>query len=125
MFSRTTAQTLPIVFSTLALVACSASPVSPEGALVRIIDNERLAAQIEESCKWVGEVSGAQGNIFTADFTSEKAMMEGARNLMRNQAAQINANTVIVQRHHATESELYLGTGGHSFVGQAFICERN
>lgn len=106
------------------IVGCSATPVTPEGAQVRIVDNQRLAAQIEESCEWLGEVNGSQGNFFTADVTSEKAMMEGARNSLRNQAANMGANTVIIQRHHATESEMFIGTGGHSFIGQAFICNR-
>lgn len=110
--------------SLIALAGCSATELNSKGSTVRIIDNEILAAEIEESCQWLGEVNGSQGNVFTADLTSESNMMAGARNILRNQAAGIGANTVIIQRHQAVESEAFIGSGGHTFIGQAFICKR-
>ena len=106
------------------LSGCTAAPLTQEGSSVRIIDNERLAAEIENSCKWLGEVNGTQGNYFTADFTSESNMMAGSRNSLRNQAAKIGANTVIIQRHQSVQNNEFIGTGGHTFIGQAFKCSR-
>ncbi len=50
-----------------------------------------------EKCKFLGEIVGSQGNWFTGDLTSNKNLVIGARNELRNEAYKLGANAVYVQ----------------------------
>lgn len=47
-----------------------------------------------KSCKYVGQVTGNQGNFFTGAWTSNKNLEQGAMNDMKNEAAKLGANYI-------------------------------
>ncbi|WP_085277142.1 DUF4156 domain-containing protein [Pseudogulbenkiania subflava] len=102
----------------LVLAGCSAIPVRPEAAFVEIVNEPPPKA----SCKFLGEVVGSQGNWFTGDYTSNKNLLIGARNDMRNQAYELGGNVVYIQDMKNTNAWGSLGTTNTTAVGRAYRC---
>jgi hypothetical protein len=85
-----------------------------------------------KGCKYLGQVSGNQGNFFTGDFTSNHNLEVGAMNDMKNQASKLGANYVqlIVNRAGNTGSmSIQDGNGGGGMsqtnvtnMGNAYSC---
>ena len=102
------------------LPACASKPVYPGAE--RIFVSQQAPPP---ECRFVGEVQGTQGNFWTAEFTSDRNILSGARNEMRNQALSLGANYVMVE----TESHSH-NTAGHSLggsfasviIGNAYAC---
>ena len=110
-----------IMITSLAyLSACASKPVYP-GAETIFVSRNMPA----KTCQFLGEVQGSQGNFWTAEFTSDRNILSGARNEMRNQALSLGANYVRLE----TESNSH-NTGGHSLggtfasvvIGNAYFC---
>ena len=79
-------------------------------------------------CVYVGEVQGSQGNFWTAEFTSDRNILSGARNEMRNQALSLGANYVMVEiqsNSHNTARPSLGGTYASVIIGNAFACPGN
>jgi hypothetical protein len=73
----------------------------------------------------MGEVQGSQGNFWTSEFTSDRNLLTGARNEMRNQALSLGANYVVVetQSHsHNTAGYSLGGTYASVIIGNAYKC---
>jgi len=68
----------------------------------------------EDNCRYLGEVTGNQGNAFTGAWTSNKNMETGARNDMKNKAAAMGANTLVLlgSRSGSTQSGSRYGFRG-------------
>nr|MBI3613416.1 DUF4156 domain-containing protein [Nitrospirota bacterium] len=108
------------------LAGCAAVQLNPGSAQVRITTNE------PQGCKYLGEVTGNQGNFFTGGFTSNANLETGARNEMKNEAAKLGANTVQMLTNRAGQTgsmSLAGGTGGGSteqtnvtYTGIAYKC---
>lgn len=108
------------------LAGCAAAPLMPEAHQVRIVTNEPAG------CKYLGEVTGNQGNFFTGGFTSNANLETGARNEMKNEAAKLGANVVQMLTNRAGQTgsmSLSGGTGGGSteqtnvtYTGIAYKC---
>ncbi|MBM4132964.1 MAG: DUF4156 domain-containing protein [Nitrospira sp.] len=108
------------------LAGCAAAPLMPEAHQVRIVTNEPTG------CKYLGEVTGNQGNFFTGSFTSNANLETGARNEMKNEAAKLGANVVQMLTNRAGQTgsmSLSGGTGGGSteqtnvtYTGIAYKC---
>lgn len=108
------------------LAGCAATPLNPEARMVRIVTSEPAG------CKYLGEVTGNQGDFFTGEFTSNANLETGARNSMKNEAAKLGANTVQLISNRAGQTgsfSLSQGTGGGSseqtnvtYVGVAYKC---
>ena len=102
------------------LPACASKPAIP-GA-------DRIFVSYKEpppDCRFVGEVQGSQGNFWTADFTSDRNILTGARNEMRNGALSLGANYVVVQTesHSQNTSDHSLGgTYASVIIGNAYAC---
>lgn len=71
-----------------------------------------------DNCTFVGEVHGGQGNWWTDDITSTKALVEGSRNDMKNQAYELGANYVHLQQ--TAQDTSYAGGGKIGMAGNAF-----
>ena len=109
-----------IVVSLLFLAGCAAKPVSPGAE--RIFVSEKPAPP---GCMFLGEVQGSQGNFWTAEFTSDRNLLTGARNEMRNQALSLGANyVVIVTQSHSHNTSYYSlgGTFSSVIIGNAYRC---
>jgi hypothetical protein len=85
-----------------------------------------------KSCKYVGQVSGNQGNFFTGAYTSNQNLETGAMNDMKNQASKLRANyiQIITNRAGNTGSmSMSNGNGGGGMsqtnvtnMGNAYSC---
>jgi hypothetical protein len=75
--------------------ACSAINVKRGAELVRVTNREP-----GRECKFLGDVTGSQGNRFTGGFTSDADLETGARNDLKNKAFDIGGNVVylMIQR---------------------------
>lgn len=98
------------------LVACSATPVTPEGAGVEIVTEQPA------NCRTVGEVIGSQGNVFSGDFTTDQTLMQGARNDLRNKAAALGGNVVQLQGAHNSTHPYSAGAIKSTLIGVVFAC---
>ena len=82
------------------------------------------------SCKYLGQVRGAQGNFFTGGWTSNANLEQGAMNQLRNEAAKIGADTVYVITNRASNtcSGGRYGGGfqqtGTTLIGNAYKCNK-
>lgn len=102
----------------LGLVGCAANPVI-KGAERVELTSERPDGN---SCEYLGEVVGSQGNWVTGDFTSNEDLMIGARNELKNEAFKLGANVVFVEGMANTNAWGSLGTTNTTAIGKAFKC---
>ncbi len=110
-----------IIFALITtLPACASKPTYP-GA-------ERIFVSRQEpapDCRFVGEVHGSQGNFWTAEFTSDRNILTGARNEMRNQALSLGANYVKVETESNSHNTAHFSLGGtyaSVIIGNAYAC---
>lgn len=105
------------------LTACQATPIKPEAAKVRITNTE------PQGCEYLGEVTGSQGNFFTGGYTSNENLEIGARNDMKNKAAAMGGNTIVMLVNRAGQTGSYGQYGGGSqqtnvaYTGTVYKCK--
>jgi hypothetical protein len=115
------------VLMTLALttliVGCAAKAMSPGAQQVRFMQSEPA------DCKYLGEVTGNQGNFLTGGWTSNANLETGARNDMKNQAHNLGGNVIVLLTNRAGQTGSYSsGWGGGSqqtnvtMTGTVFSC---
>lgn len=100
------------------ILGCAAKSVLPEAQAVEIVNE----MPDKSNCKFVGEIVGSQGNWLTGDFTSNKNLVIGARNELRNEAYKLGANIVYIQDMKNTNAHGSLGTTNTTAVGKAYKC---
>lgn len=116
-----------ILASALFMASCASIDLDPQANKVIASPNPA-----PKGCKYLGQVSGNQGNFFTGGFTSNRNLEVGAMNDMKNQASKMGANYVqmIVNRAGVTGSmSMHDGNGGGSTeqtnvtnMGNAYSC---
>ena len=100
-----------------ALTGCVANSVTEQGQKVVIVQS--LPAQYQ--CTYKGEVVGSQGNWLTGGWTTNRNLALGARNDLRNEAAKLGANIVVIaETINSTDEQNSLENITH--VGRAYIC---
>jgi Domain of unknown function (DUF4156) len=109
---------LPILLSVFLFAGCSAISTTPEGKSVELVTQKPPG-----NCKPLGDVVGSQGNWFTGDYTSNKNLLVGARNDLRNKAAEMGGNYVWVQDSSNTNAWGSLGTTNTTVLGVVYRCE--
>ncbi len=105
----------------VSLAGCAANPAMP-GSESILISKEAAPA----GCEFVGEVQGSQGNFWTAEFTSDTNLINGARNQMRNEAHQLDANYVKIETESFSENTADKSLGGTFsavVIGNAYRCD--
>ena len=102
----------------IGLGGCAAKQVSQEASIIEIV-NEKPNMK---NCKYLGEIVGSQGNWITGDFTSNKDLVIGARNELRNEAHKLGANIVYIQDMKNTNKFHSLGTTNTTAIGKAYKC---
>ncbi len=102
----------------LFLVGCSAISTTPEGKSVELV-----TVNPPGNCKSLGDIVGSQGNWITGDYTSNKNLLIGARNDLRNQAAEMGGNYVWVQDSNNTNAWGSTGTTNTTVLGVVYRCE--
>ena len=101
------------------LSGCAANSINPEAQDVEIINE----IPDKSRCKFLGEVVGAQGNWLTGDFTSNKNLVIGARNQLKNETKALGGNVVHVQDMKNTNAWGSAGTTNTTAVGKAYLCK--
>lgn len=84
------------VFLAAVLAGCSAIPLTPGAERVRITHSEP-----GKECKFLGDVTGNQGNAFSGAWTSNEDLETGARNDMKNKAVSMGGNMVVLLTQRA------------------------
>jgi hypothetical protein len=100
------------------LASCSAISPSREGKSVELV-TEKPAA----NCKQLDRAIGSQGNWLTGDYTPSKDLFLGARNDLRNKAAEMGGNTVWVYDTGKTNARHSRGTTNSTVSGIVYRCE--
>ncbi len=105
------------------MTGCSAMELKPGAE--RIVMSRKDAPK---SCNFKGNVVGSQGNFFTGAYTSSQNLTKGSINDMKNQAAVLGANYVMLDTH-ATGDTISGGNGGIgggqtnvTMSGSAYLC---
>ena len=95
-------------FLILSLVGCAATPLVTGSHNIRVTNVEP-----GKECKFLGDVTGNQGDLLTGAWTSNKNLETGARNDLKNKAFALGGNLVVIltQRAGSTGSA-WDGTGG-------------
>ena len=84
------------------LVGCAANSINGEAQNLRILQTE------PKGCRYLGEVTGNQGNFFTGFYTSNENLETGSRNDLKNKAQQLGGNAIVMLTNRAGNS----GGGG-------------
>lgn len=95
------------LFACVALVGCAATPLQPGAEMVRVTNTEP-----DSQCKFLGDITGHQGNLFTGPFTSNENLETGARNDLKNKAAALGGNLVVLITQRAGETGSVGEAGG-------------
>ncbi|ASI91585.1 DUF4156 domain-containing protein [Vibrio mediterranei] len=121
---------LVLTLCVTSLLGCTAKPLNQGASTVRVMN------ATPENCEFLGEVDGSQGNWFTADLTSDRDIIIGARNEMKNQAHALGANIVVIKKSvdnsnagisgYKSGSSAAIsstkGTYSSTLIGEAFRC---
>lgn len=93
------------------LSACAAIPLQSNAAGVRITTIEP-----SKDCKFLGDITGNQGDFWTGEFTSNADLETGARNDLKNKAHALGGNLIflLTQRAGQTGSFVVEFGGGSS-----------
>jgi len=81
----------PPVLALVLMAGCTAIPLKPGAELVRVTHVEPTS-----ECKWLGDVTGSQGNSYTGQYTTNANLETGARNDLKNKAAALGGNLVVL-----------------------------
>jgi hypothetical protein len=79
------------VLTLMLLAGCAATPLQPGAELVRVTHLEPTSG-----CKWLGDVTGSQGNSFVGEYTTNANLETGARNDLKNKSAALGGNLVVI-----------------------------
>ena len=103
----------------LTLAGCAAKNTISGAETIELVNQ----LQDKSHCQFLGEVVGSQGNFFNGDFTSNKDLVIGARNELRNEAFKLGGNIVHVQDMKNTNADGSLGTTNTTAVGKVYFCQ--
>jgi hypothetical protein len=95
---------ITVIFIAAVMAGCSAEPINPNANQVRMTNTEP-----GKECKFLGEVTGSQGNFFAGPWTSNENLETGARNDIKNKAAAMGGNVISILTNRAGTSGGYGG----------------
>jgi len=107
-----------VCLCTVFLSSCAAVQVAPEARQVELVNE----APDKNRCEYLGEIVGSQGNWFTGDVTSNKNLVIGARNELRNEAYELGGNIVQVVDMKNTNAWGSSGTTNTTAIGKVYKC---
>ena len=109
---------LSSLLAVVLFAGCSAISTTPEGRSIELLTEKPTG-----NCKPLGDAVGSQGNWLTGDYTSNKNLLVGARNDLRNKAAKMGGNYVWVQNSANTNAWGSTGTTNTTVLGVVYHCE--
>ena len=111
---------LTFLGSIILLSSCASKPITPGAEKVFVSRKSP-----PPNCRFLGEVQGSQGNFWTAEFTSDRNILTGARNELRNQALSLGANYVVMETESNSPNTAHDSLGGtfaSVIIGNAYLC---
>lgn len=102
-----------------ALTGCAPIIAKPDAISVVVVTEKPNP----NDCRLLGEVIGTQGNWFTGAYTSDKNLMIGARNDLRNATHEMGGNTVYIQNINNSGHYSSSGTVSSTVIGYAYKCK--
>jgi hypothetical protein len=96
-----------MVALTITLAGCAAAPVKPGAERVRLLQGQPAG------CKYLGEVTGNQGNFLSGGFTSNADLETGARNDLKNKAMDLGGNAAVLLTSRAGVTGSVAGGAGN------------
>jgi hypothetical protein len=81
------------------LAGCAATPLHPGAQMVRVTNTEPGS-----ECQFLGDITGNQGNSFTGPFITNENLETGARNDLKNKAAALGGNLVVLLTQRAGQT---------------------
>lgn len=100
------------------IIGCSAIQVNPEAREVEISVEKPTGV-----CKRLGEAAGSQGNYITGKYTPNVNLIVGARNDLRNNAAEMGGNYVWVQDTNNSSTTSSDGIINTTIIGMVYHCQ--
>jgi hypothetical protein len=97
--------------------ACSAISVKPGAERVRVTNTEP-----GRECKFLGDVTGSQGNRFTGSYTSDANLETGARNDLKNKAFDIGGNVVYLLFQRDSQTGVARDRKNVTLSGNVYRC---
>ena len=91
------------ILAVLSLGACSALPLQQNASLIRLTHQEPST----ENCKFLGDITGSQGDFFRGGFTSNADLETGARHDLKNKASMMGGNVVYLLTQRAGQTGNY------------------
>ncbi len=95
------------LFASVVLAGCAATPLQPGAQGVRVTNIEPGS-----ECKFLGDITGSQGNSFTGPFITNENLETGARNDLKNKAAALGGNLVVLLTQRAGQTGGFGAAGG-------------
>ncbi|HEI6742092.1 TPA: DUF4156 domain-containing protein [Legionella pneumophila] len=113
-----------LLMASALLVSCSYNAkLTPEGEKVTLLQSGKPS----KACAFLGEVKASDRNGMSQFYQSHEHLIKDELNILRNEAALLGANTVLVTQHQQT----YEGNpkndfvADHWMVGRAYRCKTN
>lgn len=91
------------------LAGCSATSINTQAKHVRVTNSDP-----GRECTFLGDITGSQGNFLTGGWTSNSNLETGARNDLKNQAAEMGGNLVSIITQRAGQTGSAWGGSGSS-----------
>jgi hypothetical protein len=63
---------------------------------VQFVREQVTSTEPDSECEFLGDIAGNQGNLFTGPFISNENLETGARNDLKNKAAAVGGNLVVL-----------------------------
>jgi len=107
--------------SALLLAGCMVKSLSEAGADVTTV------SQTPRGCERLGDVVGSTGGPLRGEVSSARDLDLGARNDLRNRAAELGADTVQIVRREGVSPQTFAGNSAPSqvrYTGIAWRCAR-
>ncbi|WP_175996861.1 DUF4156 domain-containing protein [Burkholderia stabilis] len=96
-----------LLFLPVALAACAPLALSSTGRDVRVVMTDPGG-----TCRHLGDVTGSQGNFLIGGFIPDSSLETGARNDLKNRAAALGGNVVVLLTQRGTQSGSFDGNDG-------------
>ena len=93
------------LFAFAVLSGCAITQLQPGAERVRVTNTEP-----DSKCEFLGDITANQGNSMTGPFITNENLETGARHDLKNKAAALGGNLVVLLTHRAGQS----GTLGES-----------
>lgn len=109
-----------VIVCALILSGCAAISAKPGANLVTVVTEESNL----DHCEFLGEVAGSQGNWITGGYTSDKNLMIGARNDLKNATYELGGDTVYIQHMNTSGRYEASGLSNTTVIGKAYDCRK-